>query len=67
MIEHEVYKITVEHYIQLENEDKFELEEPIICQYISTDINLGGSCIVLNEMFDKIKAYALERAKNESN
>ena len=38
MIEHEVYKITVEHYIQLENEDKFELEEPIICQYISTEV-----------------------------
>lgn len=60
----EVYKITVTHYLQDEDGERFEIEEPIVCQHI-WDRTYGGSGIVLNRMFDEAKAYALERAKHE--
>ena len=60
----EVYKITVTHYLEDEDGERFEVEEPIICKHI-WDRRYGGSGIVLNQMFDETKAYALERAKHE--
>lgn len=60
----EVYKITVTHYLQDEDGKRFEVEEPIICQHIF-DRTFCGQGIILNQMFDRMKAYVLERAKNE--
>ena len=60
----EVYKITVTHYLQDEDGERFELEEPIVCQHI-WDRTYGGSGVILNRLFDEAKAYALERAKHE--
>ena len=60
----EVYKIIVTHYMQDENGEKYELEEPIACQYIC-DRAYGGSGVILNRMFDETKAFALRRAKND--
>lgn len=60
----EVYKIIVTHYLQDEDGERFEIEEPIICKHI-LDRRDGGSGIVLNRMFDEAKAYALERDKHE--
>ena len=62
-MEYEVYKITVTHYMQFENGDKINLEDPIVCQQILPYGNYGGSSIILNEMFDRLKTFALERAK----
>lgn len=60
----EVYKITLTHYIQDEEGEKCELEEPIVCQHI-WDRTFCGHEIILNKMFDSMKAYVLERDKHE--
>lgn len=60
----EVYKITLTHYIQDEKGEKFEIEEPIICQHI-VERTFCGHGIILNQMLDRVKAYVLERARNE--
>ena len=60
----EVYKIIVTHYMQDENGERFEIEEPIVCQHIC-DRTYGGSGVILNRMFDEAKAFALRRAKND--
>ena len=60
----EVYKIIVTHYMQDEDGEKYELEEPIVCQHI-WDRTYGGSGVILNRMFDEAKAFALRRAKND--
>ena len=59
----EVYKITVTHSLQDEDGERFEIEEPIVCQHI-WDRTYGGSDVILNRMFDETKAFALRRAKD---
>ena len=59
----EVYKITITHYMQSEDGDTFDIEDPIVCQQMLPYGNYGGSSIILNEMFDRLKTFALERAK----
>lgn len=50
--------------MQDEDGEKYELEEPIVCQHIC-DRTYGGSGVILNRMFDEAKAFALRRAKND--
>lgn len=69
MIEQEIYTITVEHYMQDEKGKKHRLEEPIKIKSIYDRSYGHNAAILLNEMFDKLKRYALLKigVENENN
>lgn len=69
MIEQEIYTITVEHYMQDEKGERHRLEEPIKINSIYDRSYGYNTAILLNEMFDKLKHYALLKAGagNENN
>lgn len=60
----EVYKIVVQHYMEDDEGNKIMLDEPIVCQNIyDKSYTIGHpESVVLNDMFNKIRAFVLEKA-----
>lgn len=58
----EVYKLVLTHdMIDEETFEKTKLDEPLCIEHVF-DRQYGGIPILLNRMFDELKAYALEYA-----
>ncbi len=59
----EAYRMVLTHYaVDRETGERFKLDEPICIEQVF-DRTYGGSPILLNRMFDELKAYALARAE----
>jgi hypothetical protein len=57
----EAYRLTLTHYAVNEvTGEKFKLDDPIATEQMF-DRRYGGSPIILNRMFDKMKSYVLEK------
>ena len=60
----EVYRLTLTHYMLLENGEKVKLDEPIIIQNVACH-GFGNIPFLLNRMFDELKVYALNTMVKE--
>ena len=58
----EVYQITVEHYMQYGDGTKARLDQPIVIKGIYDRCG-ASAAILLNDMFDKLKDYALSKVR----
>lgn len=59
----EAYKIVLTHYaVDITTGEHIKLDEPLCIEQVF-DRTYGGSPILLNRMFDELKAYALARAE----
>ena len=59
----EAYRIVLTHYaVEETTGDKYTIDEPLCIEQVF-DRTYGGSPILLNRMFDELKAYALARAE----
>lgn len=59
----ETYRIVLTHYIvDKTTGERIKLDEPICVEYV-IDRTYGSGPILLNRMFDELKAYALARAE----
>ena len=59
----EAYKIVLTHYaVDKTTGEHIKLDEPICVEQVFDRI-YGGGPILLNRMFDELKAYALARAE----
>ena len=59
----EAYKIVLTHYVvDKTTGEHIKLDEPICVEQVF-DRTYGGGPILLNRMFDELKAYALSRAE----
>lgn len=60
----EAYRLVLTHYMINEaSGEHFKLDEPLCTEQVF-DRRYGGSPILLNRMFDELKAYALERVES---
>lgn len=64
----EEYKLVLTHYaVNMTTGEHIKLDEPLCIEQVF-DQRYGGSSILLNRMFDELKAYALaklERSEDE--
>ena len=57
----EEYRLVLTHYVVNEvTGERFRLDEPLCIEQVF-DRRYGGSPIILNRMFDELKAYALDK------
>jgi hypothetical protein len=63
----EQYRLVLTHEIIDSNGNRHQIEEPIICNYCPTsmDMAMGGrrSAIIVNEMLHKLCSYVLSRVE----
>ena len=58
----EAYRIVLTHYIVDETGERINLDEPLCIEQVF-DRTYDGSPILLNRMFDELKAFALSRVE----
>lgn len=64
---HEVYELVLKHYACDKDGLRPQLlEEPIhIKQMINYSLNFNGKSFVINDMFNRLKSFVLEKIKND--
>lgn len=65
MIKNEIYKLTLEHYIVDDDGKKYNIDEPILTQYVICTRDGISIPIVLNSMFEKMRNYLLLLEENK--
>ena len=59
----ETYRLVLTHHmVDKETGERIKLDEPICTEYV-IDHTYGGVPILLNRMFDELKAYTLSRVE----
>lgn len=61
----EVYRLTLTHYMLLDDGVKLKLDDPIIIQNVACH-GFGNVGTLLNRMFDEMKTYALNTMDKEN-
>jgi len=62
-MENEIYRLTLSHYIESE-EERIRIEEPLVIQMIF-DRQYTPTPVCLNRMLDKMRDEVLKRAGDE--
>ena len=59
----EAYRLVLTHYaVDTQTGERIKLDEPLCVEHV-IDRRYGNSPVILNRIFDELKAYALEKAE----